>query len=87
MNIDLNKFAEWQREKPKWRYVKMEINPSLYGAEIGHCFWVYDHELGLGQMVRNADEIDLEGKAAQKERDKYAELKAKYEGPDEDLVA
>jgi len=70
--LDLNQFYAWQSEKPS-RTVKIEIEDK---GEVK--VWVYDYALGVGQFVASVGEIDLEGKAEEKEIKKYLELRAKY---------
>ena len=72
--MDLNQFQSWQQEKPETRVVKIEIDPE------GTSIFVWDRKLGMGQIVHSVDEINLEDKAEEAERKKFAELQAKYGG-------
>lgn len=72
--MDLNKFYEWQQEKPQERWLSIKSDPVS-----GVYIWVYDQTLMAGQRVHSVEEIDLEGKKEAEERAKYEALKAKYE--------
>jgi hypothetical protein len=54
---DLNKFREWQREKPR-RHVNIKIGDPSNPDEIE--IWCYDYNLQVGQHVQDVSEIDLE---------------------------
>ena len=72
--IDLNQFYAWQAEKPESRTVKIEIKGDSQ-AEV----FVWDRTLIDGYFVKSVEEIDLEGRAQEKEFKRFIELKAKYE--------
>ena len=72
--MDLNQFLEWQRKK-KGRSVTIEL-----GEPEDHRYirvWAYDYNMGIGQVIRNASEIDLEAKKAQEELEELARLQKK----------
>lgn len=74
---DLNKFREWQREKPR-RHVNIKIGDPSSPDELK--IWCYDYNLQVGQHVQDVSEIDLEAAKEKEERAQYKKLKQKYEG-------
>ena len=75
--MDLNKFYEWQQEKPQERWP----SPSSLTRQWGLCVWVYDQTLMAGQRVHSVEEIDIEGKIKRPRLKslKYEALRAKFE--------
>ena len=73
---DLNKFIEWQREKPR-RHVNIKIGDPSSPDELE--IWCYDYNLQVGQHVQGVSEIDLEAEKEKEEREQYERLKRKYE--------
>ncbi|MGB9903496.1 MAG: hypothetical protein ACPLQO_02345 [Desulfotomaculales bacterium] len=84
----LEDLIKWVNEKPNTRSVSIKIrentNPfsllpriSIGQAEV--TIFAYDSELGVGQFVTSAQEIDLKKVKEVEEYQKYLELKKKYE--------
>ena len=67
----MKEFIEWQKAAPR-RHVDIEINQ--HGVKI----WVFDTALMAGQFVHSVDEIDLEAVSAQRDREEYERLRAKF---------
>ena len=78
-SMDLNKFRDWQREKPEARSVDINIEPMRFNDEVRVRVSVYDYSLLVGQNVQSVEEIDLEAAREEKDRAEYEALKAKYE--------
>ncbi len=68
----------WQAEKES-RSVEVKVEGPRYGGERIVNVWVYDFDLGTGQHVTCAEEIDLEATKDERERREYERLKAKFE--------
>lgn len=79
MNMNLNDFAKWQSENPAARSFEIKMEPARHGKQSTLSAWVYDYDLMIGQLVRSVEEIDLMAHHEKEEREKLAELKAKYE--------
>lgn len=75
--MDLNKFVEWQKEHKNCS-VSLEIGKEPRTNEIK--IWVYDYDLMVGQHVTSVDEINLQSKKDNEDREIYEELKKKFEG-------
>lgn len=83
MNTNLNDFIKWQSENPAARSFEIKSEPARHGRKASLSAWVYDYDLMVGQLVHSVEEIDLAAQREKEEREKLAELKAKYEGADE----
>jgi hypothetical protein len=77
---NMTSLIRWQSEKPERRSVEFELAPERFGKP--GTAWVYDYDLMVGQHVHSVEEIDLAAHREKEEREKLAELKAKYEGAD-----
>jgi len=76
--IDLNKFVEWQKEKPN-RAVSIDIDNKhndLYPD--GIKIWVWDYDLMVGQHVTTTKDIDLETTAKTKMAATVIEYRKRY---------
>lgn len=70
--INLEKLEKWVNEKKtRSARVTLEYNVLLV--------WVWDSQLGVGDLVESVDEIDLEAVKEKQEREKYKELKERFE--------
>ena len=78
--MDLNQFIEWQAAEPG-RSVSIDIRPKIYPHEKENevQIWVYSTKYLIGQFVENVSEIDLVAKKNANDREKYLELKKKFE--------
>ena len=83
MNTNLNDFIKWQSERPASRSFEIKSEPARHGKKASLRAWVYDYDLMIGQHVHSVEEIDLAAHREKEEREKLAELKARYEGADE----
>lgn len=83
LDVDLNAFLTWQREK-KSRHVSIKLGEFSNHERIS--IWVYDYELGEGQLVSNVDEIDIENHSLKKKRREYEKLKELFKEDDLDLT-
>lgn len=79
MNTNLNDFAKWQSENPAARSFEIKMEPARHGKQASLSAWVYDYDLMIGQRVQSVEEINLVAHREKEEREKLAELKAKYE--------
>ena len=77
MEVNLNDFLDWQREKSS-RLVRIEIGDA--GDPKKLRIWCYDFKLEIGQRVWNVSDIDLEAEKEKVERERYEVLKRKFEG-------
>ena len=74
---NMTSLIRWQSEKPERRSVEFELAPERFGKP--GTAWVYDYELGEGQRVFCAEEINFEQAREDYERRELDRLKAKYE--------
>ncbi|MFT9496755.1 hypothetical protein [Anaerosolibacter sp.] len=70
----LEDLKAWQQQGN--RSVEIKIEGCLGEVRI----WVYDYDLREGQFVSSVDEIDLETKKNQRERQEYEKLRKQFEG-------
>lgn len=79
MNNDIIQgFKNWVDENPGRRQVRIDIGE--YDQPDKFMAWAFDYEMGEGQHVTCADEINLEETRMQKELKTYELLKAKFKG-------
>jgi hypothetical protein len=52
----IESLMKWQQEQPESRVLKIEFSRMTAGKPA----WVYDYNLGKGQLVEDASEIHLE---------------------------
>ena len=57
--VDFASFVEWATEPNKKRAFSILWNSPYNGGQSGSIY-VYDHDIGGGQMVNSVDEIDIE---------------------------
>lgn len=74
----IESFKKWVNENPGRRHVRINIGDC--GDSNHFRVWAYDYDLGIGQDVKNADEINLECTVEERERSEYERLKEKYDG-------
>ena len=79
MKTNLNDFIKWQAENPAARSFEIKSDHARHGKKASLSAWVYDYDLMIGQRVSSVEEIDLMAHREKEEREKLAELKAKYE--------
>lgn len=82
--VDLNAFIQWVLQKPDSRCVDIEIGQRETDGDstkhiVGLKIWAYDDYLQTGKLVRSVSEIDLEHFKEERDKAKYAELKARFE--------
>ncbi len=80
MKCSLDDFIEWQAAEPG-RSVSIDIRPKNYPHQEENeiVVWAYSMVLFVGQLVQSVEEIDLVAKKDAQDREKYEELKKKFE--------
>lgn len=74
--FDFNAFVAWRNEAPDRRYVSVELEPRTKEVRA----WVYDSVLQIGAYVTCVEEINLEQKKEDCDREEFLKLKQKFEG-------
>lgn len=74
--FDFNAFVAWHNEAPDRRYVSVELEPRTKEIQA----WVYDSVLQIGEYVTCVEEINLEQKKEDLDREEFLKLKQKFEG-------
>lgn len=82
--MDLNQFIEWQKEKPR-RSITINIDNEFMSTTQRIRVWAYDYDLQTGQNVSCVEEIDLERKRAEDDKQKLDELLAKRAAIEKEL--
>lgn len=88
--IDLNSFRKWYEESPENRSVTISMEKNVYFRLKDGVYgyenikvYVYDRDLSMGQYADNVEDINLPAEKERREREKYEELKAKFNGANE----
>jgi hypothetical protein len=71
--MTLQELHEWAAVEPMDRNVHLKIERGEQSC------WVYSFRLQEGQFIEEVSEIDLEGQQREKDRKRYAELRARFE--------
>ena len=74
----IEKFREWARGGRRSVDIKIESDREFGPETTKTTIFVFDYDLEVGQHVTCPEEIDLEGVKAQREREQYEKLKAKF---------
>lgn len=74
--LDFSAFVAWRNEAPDRRYVSVELKPETTEVRV----WVYDSVLRTGDFVTCVEEINLEQKKEDRDREEFLKLKQKFEG-------
>ena len=74
--LDFNALVAWRNEAPDRRYVSVELGPGTKEIRA----WVYDSVLQTGDFVTCVEEINLEQKKEDRDREEFLKLKQKFEG-------
>ena len=74
--FDFSAFIAWRNEAPDRRYVSVKLEPRTEKIQA----WVYDSELQMGDFATCVEEINLEQKKEDRDREEFLKLKQKFEG-------
>jgi hypothetical protein len=74
--LDFSAFVAWRNEAPDRRYVSVKLEPGTTEVRV----WVYDSVLQIGDFVTCVEEINLEQKKEDRDREEFLKLKQKFEG-------
>ena len=74
----IEKFREWVKDGRRCVDIKIESDREFAPETTKTTIFVFDYDLEVGQHVTCPEEIDLEGVKAQREREQYEKLKAKF---------
>lgn len=73
---DLSKLIDWVKAGDGKRTITIHIGD--YDNKNLLNIYAFDFNLGEGQTVNSADEIDIEGKKEAREKAEFERLKARY---------
>jgi len=74
--LDISSFVAWVKAKEGRGF---QIEADNYRAEDFKLqIYVHDYTLGIGQFVNSVEEINLEGRKIERDREKFEQLRKQF---------